>query len=733
MNAVIGLTQLALDTRLDAQQRDYLQKVLNSSKALLGILNDILDYSKIEAGRLEIEAIDFSLEEVLRTAADLFSARAEEKGIELFVEIAQDVPLWLLGDPLRVGQVINNLVGNAIKFTTHGEVHVRAELIQNTPEQVSLRIAVRDTGIGLSKEQADRLFQAFVQADTSITRKFGGTGLGLTISKRLVELMGGEIAVSALPGQGSTFSFTARFGVSAMSEAPTQGQGLQNLQAMNCLVVDDQETSLVIMRALLESWRFQVCTANSGEEGMRLIIEAGQRGTPFNLLLLDWKMPGMSGLELANQVRQTALSTPSIDHPPAVIMVTAFGREELLKEHHSKVINAILTKPVTSSALFDTLISLQSAKSEPTPVSATTFKNTRTTLSRIRGARILLAEDNELNQQVAREFLAKGGLSVVIANNGQEAVDAVQRQNFDVVLMDLHMPIMDGFEATRRIHALAGREHLPIIAMTAAAMAQDRAASTAAGMIAHVAKPVDPQELADTLVRWMKPSPSGQVEDIPDEPIVMAKPDEVLTLEHNLPGFSVRHALARMGEDVPLYRRLLRSFAQKRASTADQLQALLARAEHASLYQLAHGLKGEAGNLGIDAVRDAADALANALRNGPNPAMTTLAQTLAEQCRLAVDVLTQLSASPPVYAMVSGHAPTRELQLDQVLPRLQQLAALLEVKSFGARAVVREVADLLDGTALASYFADIDQSVATLAYDTAQSKLRDLIERLSQS
>jgi HPt (histidine-containing phosphotransfer) domain-containing protein len=252
-------------------------------------------------------------------------------------------------------------------------------------------------------------------------------------------------------------------------------------------------------------------------------------------------------------------------------------------------------------------------------------------------------------------------------------------------------------------------------------------------MIAHVAKPVDPQELADTLVRWVKPNPSGQVEDIPDEPIVMAKPDEVLTLEHNLPGFSVRHALARMGEDVPLYRRLLRSFAQKRASTADQLQALLARAEHASLYQLAHGLKGEAGNLGIDAVRDAADALANALRNGPNPAMTTLAQTLAEQCRLAVDVLTQLSASPPVYAMVSGHAPTRELQLDQVLPRLQQLAALLEVKSFGARAVVREVADLLDGTALASYFADIDQSVATLAYDTAQSKLRDLIERLSQS
>jgi signal transduction histidine kinase/CheY-like chemotaxis protein len=728
MNAVIGLTQLALDTQLDAQQRDYLQKVLNSSKALLGILNDILDYSKIEAGRLDIEAIDFSLEEVLRTAADLFCARAEEKGIELFVDIAREVPQWLVGDPLRVGQVINNLVGNAIKFTAHGEVHVRAEVIESTQEHVSLRFAVRDTGIGLSKEQADRLFQAFVQADSSITRKFGGTGLGLTISKRLVELMGGEIAVSALPGQGSTFSFTARFGVSAMAkEAPTQGQGLQNLQAMKCLVVDDQETSLVIMRALLESWHFQVSTATSGEEGLRLIIEAGQHGTPFNLLLLDWKMPGMSGLELANQVRQTALSTPSIDHPPAVIMVTAFGREELLKEHHAKVINAIVTKPVTSSALFDTLISLQSAKSAPTPVSATTFKDTRTTLSRIRGARILLAEDNELNQQVAREFLAKGGLSVVIANDGQEAVDAVQRQPFDVVLMDLHMPVMDGFEATRRIHALPGLEKLPIIAMTAAAMSQDRAASTAAGMVAHVAKPIDPQELADTLVRWVKPSPVDQADDHQDKPVVTAEPDEVLTLEQTLPGFSVRQALARMGENVPLYRRLLRSFAENRASTADHLQALLARSDHESLYQLAHGLKGEAGNLGIDAVHDAADALAKAVRGAESQRLPELTQALAACCQQSISLLDGLQAqTSPASPDVLVDQP---LQIERLRPLLKQLEPLLEVKSFGARAVVREVADLLKGTALASDFADIDQSVASLAYDHALSKLREFLKQ----
>jgi CheY-like chemotaxis protein len=509
---------------------------------------------------------------------------------------------------------------------------------------------------------------------------------------------------------------------------------------MKCLVVDDQETSLLIMRELLERWQFQVSTATSGEEGLRLIVEAGNRGTPFNLLLLDWKMPGMSGLELANQVRQTSVSNPSIDHPPTVIMVTAFGREELRKEHNAQVIDAILTKPVTPSALFDTLIRLQHAKSGPIPVSEATFRDTRATLSRIRGARILLAEDNELNQQVAREFLAKGGLSVVIANNGQEAVDAVQRQPFDVVLMDLHMPVMDGFEATRRIHALPGLEQLPIIAMTAAAMSQDRAASTAAGMVAHVAKPVDPQELADTLVRWVKPRPADQVDDHSDEPIIMADQTEtpeadVLALQRILPDFSVRQALARMGEDLGLYRKLLRSFAENRAATAQEILALLRLGDDQQLYQVAHGLKGEAGNLGIKAVRDAADALASAVRNGPNPAMAMLAQTLAEQCRLAVDMLAQLSASTPVHDLVSGisaKAPTRELQLEQVVPRLQQLAALLEVKSFGARVAVHELSTLVEGTSLASEFAEIDRSVTALAYDSALLKLHQILEHLQR-
>jgi CheY-like chemotaxis protein len=303
----------------------------------------------------------------------------------------------------------------------------------------------------------------------------------------------------------------------------------------------------------------------------------------------------------------------------------------------------------------------------------------------------------------------------------------VQRQPFDVVLMDLHMPVMDGFEATRRIHALPGLEKLPIIAMTAAAMSQDRAASTAAGMVAHVAKPIDPQELADTLVRWVKPSPVDQADDHQDKPVVTAEPDEVLTLEQTLPGFSVRQALARMGENVPLYRRLLRSFAENRASTADHLQALLARSDHESLYQLAHGLKGEAGNLGIDAVHDAADALAKAVRGAESQRLPELTQALAACCQQSISLLDGLQAqTSPASPDVLVDQP---LQIERLRPLLKQLEPLLEVKSFGARAVVREVADLLKGTALASDFADIDQSVASLAYDHALSKLREFLKQ----
>ena len=399
MNAVIGMTQLALDTPLNERQRDYLTKALNSSRSLLGILNDILDYSKIEAGHIDIESVDFSVEAVLRTTSDLFSIRAEEKGLELFVDIGAEVPDRLVGDPLRLGQIISNLVANAIKFTERGDVCVRVERVEQDDDSVTLRIAVRDTGIGISDDQAAQLFQPFVQADASVTRRFGGTGLGLTISKRLVELMGGQINLTSEPGRGSTFAFTARFGLNAGSLVYSPGSGLQNLRPMRTLIVDDQETSLIILRALLERWHFPVSTASSGEEALRIFEEAAARGEPISLLLLDWRMPGMSGLDTVRAIETRLAGAPegaSRVRPPTVVMVTAYGKSELLREAANFRINAILGKPVTPSGLFDTLIQIQSGKEAQRPAIGEVFDATRATLSSIRGAQILLVEDNDV-------------------------------------------------------------------------------------------------------------------------------------------------------------------------------------------------------------------------------------------------------------------------------------------------------------------------------------------------
>ncbi|TAN66499.1 MAG: GAF domain-containing sensor histidine kinase [Methylobacter sp.] len=722
MNAVIGLTHLVLDTELDVKQRDYLKKVLNSSKALLGILNDILDYSKIEAGRLDIEAIEFSFGNILRTVADLFAARAEEKGVELFVEMGNDLPSQVLGDPLRVSQVLSNLIGNAIKFTDHGEVYVIVERLSETIDgnSLMLRIAVRDTGIGLTKEQADALFQPFMQADASITRRFGGTGLGLTISKRLVELMDGEISVTSTLGQGSTFAFTARFGKVAFAG----GQKLQNWRMMKSLVVDDQETSLLIMRNILEQWNFDVTTANCGEDGLRLLQEASARGTPYDLLLVDWKMPGLSGLEMVEQICDSS-ARKDMTRLPTVIMVTAYSREQLLKDGEIANIDAILNKPVTPSDLFHVLTELQSGIIERTRVPEDIFQNTRTTLSRIRGARVLLVEDSELNQQVAQGFLEKGGLLVKIANNGQEAVDYVQRESFDVVLMDLHMPVMDGFAATRKIHSLPGLENLPILAMTAAAMSQDKIASTEAGMVDHIAKPIDPQELAETLVRWVKPSQAEQ----PGEATATASlpDDNIAELQAALPTISVQTALLRLQGDTALYRRLLSAFVQRHQAIADHLKEPLKNHDTNTLYALAHGLKGEAGNLGIDQLKNAADSLANAARSGDQAHLSILADALLTHCEQAFILIRQLNATLPGNATELASSATEAVPLEQLLPLLSQLNALLIAKSFRAREVMHEVGELLKATPMSVEFADIEHNIQALRYDLAAAKLAQLL------
>ncbi|MGM9484994.1 response regulator [Roseateles sp. NT4] len=498
MNAIIGLTNLVLETRLDPRQRDYLAKVQTSSKALLTLLNDILDYSKIEAGKITLEAEEFSPEELIENVGHLFSARLEEAGLDLLFEFDDKLPDRLVGDSLRLTQVLNNLVGNAIKFTSKGEIVVRADLVDEHEGRMKLRISVRDTGIGMTPEQVGKLFQVFGQTDASIARRYGGTGLGLVICKRLVELMEGSFEVSSLPGQGSTFAFTCSFG---KAKPGAERIDLHRIRGMRTLVIDAQPTERLILQQMLQSWRFQVGVASFGDEALYRLRQADP-AHPYELLLLDWKTAGADFVDTARRIA-VERGAP----PPAVIALGSLhASERVAEELQDRPATQILVKPVTPSRLFDALMQLQQG-AQPAAAAPTgsNMADLAEALRPLHGARVLLVEDNPVNQQVALAFLALVKLEAEVAENGLEAVERLKHEGFDAVLMDMQMPEMDGLTATRLIRAMPQHARLPIIAMTAGAMERDVQDCLAAGMNAHVSKPIDPRQLVRTLLAWVSP------------------------------------------------------------------------------------------------------------------------------------------------------------------------------------------------------------------------------------
>jgi len=587
LNAIIGLTQLVLDSDLSERQNDYLTKVYRSSRALLGVLNDILDYSKIEAGHLEIESIDFDLDDLLKQLGDLFTAQVDEKGLEMFFELDHDTPSMLVGDPLRLSQVLNNLVSNSIKFTESGEIFIKSEILKQTKDNVFMRFTVRDSGIGISDEQIKNLFHAFSQGDSSITRKYGGSGLGLTISMNLVELMGGKISVTSTPDIGSEFTFTVLFGIGKSKKLDIESklQKLRAIQGLRVLVVDDQETSRIILKGYLESWKLEVCTAASGVEALALIEHSEKNNSSFDMVVLDWRMPGMDGLELAGNIK---LRNDIDLHRPIVIMATGFSMDKLRSEASRSLLDAVLIKPVTPSALLDTIIGIKFNTEEYLPTNLIELSQAN---SKTRGARLLLVEDNSINQEVACEFLERAGFNVSLAHNGLEAIEMVRNISYDAVLMDIHMPIMDGLEATRQIRMLPQGNGVPIIALSAAAMRQDQEEALNAGMDAHLSKPIEPNELIEMLERWIKPGDraiSSKVEDPPEDS----------SLPDSLDGFDLQEATQRLGGNKALLAKLLRNFAEAYASLPEQLTQLLENGKSVEASQLVHKLVGAAANLG---------------------------------------------------------------------------------------------------------------------------------------
>ena len=605
MNAIIGLSHLALKTQLTPKQRDYVSKVHNAGTSLLGIINDILDFSKVEAGKLDLEKTDFHLDEVLSSVSTLTGQKAHEKGLEFLADVASSMPQRLSGDPLRLGQILTNLVNNAVKFTEQGEICVKVELLEQTGHKVQLKFSVRDTGIGMTPEQCAKLFQAFTQADMSTTRKHGGTGLGLTISRKLVEMMGGRIWIESTPGVGSTFLFTVWL---ELATGEAGGQILpQRLPSLRVLVVDDNSAASEILADGLRSIASSVDVVASGEEALASVRRADDK-VAYDLVFMDWRMPGMDGLQAAKVLKEDK----SLRFQPAIVLVTAFGSEDVREEAELLGVEGFLLKPVTQSMIVDTLVTLFA----PSAGEITKAAEAAPADEALKGARILLAEDNEINQQIAVELLEGMGATLIVAGNGRKAVDALLRDPdcCDLVLMDLQMPEMGGFEATQLIRADGRFGELPIIALTAHATQEERQKCMAAGMNDHVSKPIDPADLFATVGRHYKRK-AAQASQVVEGAVAQAEP--VTKAEPSVPvveGLDSAEGLARVAGNRKLYVKLLREFSDPGTDPAENIRLLLESNLFPDAERAVHTLKGVAASLGAKAVAAVAAVFEKVLR-----------------------------------------------------------------------------------------------------------------------
>lgn len=615
MNAVIGLASLALKTELSARQGDYLHKIHNAGISLLGLINDILDFSKVEAGRLSLEQVDFELDKVVERVTSLTSHDAFAKGLELLVRVPAELPQALVGDPHRLSQILLNLFGNSVKFTEAGEIELKVALLEETGDKVKLGFSVRDTGIGINGGQIAKLFQPFSQADSSTTRKYGGTGLGLSITRRLVELMGGQIWVESVQGVGTTFSFTSWFSRSV--EGARRRHSIPGtLEGTRVLVADDSPSAREIMQDILTSLRFRVELVHSGKEAIEAVRRA-DRADPFKIVLLDWKMPGMDGMEAARAITRER----SLRNLPVLIIMSASGSGDGEREN-ALASGAVdfLIKPITASTLIDSILKiffpdlLAHAKEAPRESEKA---------RELRGARVLLVEDNEINQQIAGELLTQAGVIVTVASNGREAVEEVATggKNFDMILMDIQMPEMDGYEATRRIRAGNPGKHIPIIAMTAHALAEERQKALDAGMDDHISKPIDPDAMYQTMARYYHGESESDLtmtsgsSAAREEPLVPA-----------IEGVDTDAGLRRVVGNRRLYMDLLRKLASERESTPAEIREALARGDTEKAARLAHTLRGIAGNLGVVRVHQEAGEIEKQINRGENT------ERVAEAC-----------------------------------------------------------------------------------------------------
>ncbi|WP_048694541.1 response regulator [Catenovulum maritimum] len=632
MNAVIGLSQLALKTNLDYEQRDYVEKISNSADVLLGIINDVLDYSKIEAGKLKIENINFNLDKVIQRSVNVCSLKAHSKSVELILDVKKDVPQYIEGDPLRIQQILVNLISNAVKFTNDGHVSIRVNAITKGDNELTLDFAVVDTGIGMTDEQLQTLFESFTQADTSITRKYGGTGLGLSICKELVGLMGGRIWANSKLGVGSAFHFTIEAKASSASEKKPSYS--ISGKPINVLVVDDNKIARNVIEEMLKNKNAHVTSVENGIQAIDAVQSAIKQQAMFDLIIMDWKMPEMDGIQASKLIKHDI----GLQQVPAILMISAYDRDDAKQLSAAAGIDGFLEKPISQSALLDSM--MHCLELDLSDVEEFVESQLEGKLIDLSSVKLLLVEDNKLNRQVAVGFLKETGVKIDIAENGIEAIDKVINNDYDIVLMDIQMPEMDGLTATQEIRNIKEYKDLPILAMTAHAMAGDAQKSLDAGMNGHITKPIDPDEMLRNIIYWV----SKDKLKTPEKK--QFKNSESLSYLSSLTLLDVASALKSMQGKESLYLELLETFYTENLDLVDELKLLSAQNDTSKLYLKIHTLKSNAAYIGA---KD----------------LTTKAKELEELVESRLEYSTQmLSLSNDLTALLA--------QLEPVVSRLSQ-------------------------------------------------------------
>ena len=723
MNAILGLLNLLQTTELTARQRDYASKTEGAAQSLLGLLNDILDFSKVEAGKMTLETEPFRLDRLLRNLSVVLSSNVKSKTMEVLFDVDPSLPEVVAGDAMRLQQVLINLGGNAVKFTEHGQVVLALRCLGLTASTVTIEFAVQDSGIGIAPEHQAHIFSGFSQAEGSTTRRFGGTGLGLAISKRFVELMGGEVQIISALGQGSTFKFVVELGVVRDIPAELVEPPRASAEPQRVLVIDDNEIAGALTLRMVQSWGWPGEWVRSGAEALELLASAigGNNGAwPYPVVYVDWQMAGMDGWETARRIRALARECQGAE--PTIIMVTAHGRETLAQrsETEQAMLNGFLVKPVTASMLLDAVMDARGGHDQLRQLA-----KGRSSQRQLQGMRILVVEDNLINQQVADELLSAEGAIVSLAANGRLGVEAVAAAapQFDVVLMDVQMPVMDGYEATRVIRTELKLLALPIIAMTANAMASDREACLAGGMNEHIGKPFDMAKLVSLLIRMTGFAATVESAQAPDAEVPVERALE------DVPGLDLRTALARMSNMRGLYVRTARDFSKVLdANVIDLHECLRTGAKKDALMRL-HTLKGNAGTLGATALAAQAGALEAMCKAGADAdscatgleALGVLAQ--ATKLSLA-QAVAQLDTPAKVKAISPVVADTREAVL-----ALHALSAMLAESDMGALQAFAQQRDTLASLA-GDFFEPLEAAMQGLELDAAHATCSAWITQL---